>query len=131
MIRKAIGWIVVLWIAGGMGFIVWNSQKLAELPIPVMGDVGAFQLTDQTASEFNSKQLQGKVWIANFIFTSCAGPCPTMSAIMRRFTEQLSSVEDVQFVSFSVDPERDTPDKLSEYGARYHADPKKWIFLKT
>lgn len=129
MIRKAIGWIVVLWIAGGMAFIVWNSRKLAELPIPVMGDVGAFQLTDQTARDFNSSQLSGKVWIANFIFTSCAGPCPTMSAIMRRFTEQLSRVEEVQFVSFSVDPERDTPEKLSEYGARYHADPEKWFFL--
>lgn len=129
MIRKAAGLLVILWIAGGMAFIVWNSKKLAELPLPVLGDVGPFQLTDQMARDFNSSQLSGKVWIADFIFTSCAGPCPTMSAVMRRFTEQLSSVDQVRFVSFSVDPDRDTPERLAEYGVRFHADPSRWFFL--
>ena len=129
MIRKAAFVFVVLWIAGSMAFIVWNSRKLAELPLPVLGEAGAFQLTDQSARSVGSRQLGGKVWIADFIFTSCAGPCPTMSALMRRFTEQLSDFDQVRFVSFSVDPERDTPERLAEYGARYHADPERWFFL--
>ena len=129
MIRKAAGLFVVLWIAGGMAFIVWNSKKLAELPLPVLGEVGTFQLTDQSARPLNASRLNGKVWIADFIFTSCAGPCPTMSALMRRFTEQLSDFDQVRFVSFSVDPERDTPERLAEYGMQYHADPQRWFFL--
>lgn len=129
MIRKMVGFIVVLWIAAGMAFIVWNSRKLAEVPLPVMGDVGEFQLTDQIGRSFSGSQLKGQVWIADFIFTSCAGPCPMMSALMRRFTEQLAEIENVRFVSFSVDPERDTPERLMEYGARYHADPNRWFFL--
>ncbi|MBP9864934.1 MAG: SCO family protein [Candidatus Omnitrophica bacterium] len=129
MIRKAAGLLVVLWIAGGMAFIVWNSRKLAELPLPILGDVGAFQLTDQSARPFDSSQLNGKVWIADFIFTRCAGPCPTMSAVMRRFTEQLSGLDQVRFVSFSVDPDYDTPERLAEYGVRFHADPNRWFFL--
>jgi len=129
MIRKAAGLFVVLWIAGGMAFIVWNSRKLAELPLPILGDVGAFQLTDQSARPFDSRQLNGKVWIADFIFTRCAGPCPTMSAVMRRFTEQLSGLDQVRFVSFSVDPDYDTPERLAEYGVRFHADPNRWFFL--
>lgn len=129
MIRKAAGLFVVLWIAGGMAFIVWNSRKLAELPLPVLGDVGAFELSDQSGRLVKADKLNGKVWIADFIFTSCAGPCPTMSALMRRFTEQLSDADQVRFVSFSVDPERDTPERLAEYGVRYHADPDRWFFL--
>jgi len=129
MIRKAALLFVVLWIVGSMAFIVWNSRKLAELPLPVLGDVGTFQLTDQKARPLGAEQLKGRVWIANFIFTHCAGPCPTMSALMRRFTEQLSNVDQVRFVSFSVDPERDTPERLAEYGVRYYADPERWFFL--
>jgi len=112
-----------------MAFIYFNSQNLAQAPLPILGSVGSFALTNQQSQIFNQSQLDGKVWIANFIFTHCAGPCPMMSAVMRRFTEQLADEEKVRFVSFSVDPVRDTPEKLRQYGEKYHADPEKWFFL--
>ncbi len=127
--RRLAGIFVVLWIAGSMAFIFWNSRKLAEKPLPVLGEIPAFQMTDQTGRAFDSAQLAGKVWIADFMFTYCAGPCPMMSSVMRRFTEQLSRFENVRFVSISVDPARDTPERLAEYAEAFKADPEKWFFL--
>ena len=74
-------------------------------------------------------QLLGKPWIANFIFTSCAGQCPLMSAQMAKLQSQFSTETGFQFVSFTVDPKRDTPEILSEYADRYQAEKGRWFFL--
>ncbi|MCH8052492.1 MAG: SCO family protein [Planctomycetes bacterium] len=75
------------------------------------------------------KDLLGRVWIADFIFTSCAGPCPQMSRHMQRLQTDLADLKSLRLVSFSVDPERDTPEVLRTYGERYDADPQRWLFL--
>ena len=71
--------------------------------------------------------LLGSVWVADFMFTNCPGPCPRMSAQMRKV--QQGTPAGVKLVSFSVDPQRDTPDVLVKYAARYQADPARWHFL--
>jgi protein SCO1/2 len=86
-----------------------------------------FQLTDQYGQPFDSARLKGKVWVADFIFTSCAGVCPQMSEKMSQLQQQLKS--DVVLISFSVDPNRDTPDVLLRYSQRYRAQPGRWFFL--
>jgi len=73
------------------------------------------------------QELAGKVWVADFIFTHCAGVCPAMSSNMRKLQERL--FEDVRLVSFSVDPYNDTPEVLTEYANRYGADRDRWLFL--
>ena len=96
--------------------------------MPEYGATPDFELTERSGRTVTAGDLAGKVWVADFIFTTCAGPCPLMSthmAALQRATEDL----DVQLVSFSVDPERDTPEVLSEYAARYKADPERWLFL--
>jgi protein SCO1/2 len=98
-------------------------------PLPVYGQVPDFQLTSQTSEPFDRKALDGKVWVADFIFTHCSGPCPRLSAQMRRVQTAVTELPDVRLVSFSVDPERDTPAVLAEYAARYHAQPGRWFFL--
>ncbi len=87
-----------------------------------------FELIDQQGRPFSSQELHDNVWIADFVFTSCAGPCPLMSQRMSELQAALADVENVRFVSFSVDPERDTPQVLREYAARYDAGPR-WTFL--
>jgi protein SCO1/2 len=99
-------------------------------PLPIFNTVPAFHLTSQTGEAFNSDMaLKGKVWIADFIFTTCTGPCPRMTSQMKRVQKDLSRLDDVRLVSFTVDPENDTPAALSEYAKRYAADPARWFFL--
>lgn len=87
----------------------------------------ALALTDQTGKPFNTSQLRGHPWVADFIFTSCAGVCPTMTAKMVEL--QKSTPPDVHLVSFTVDPETDTPAILKAYGESFHASFDRWHFL--
>jgi cytochrome oxidase Cu insertion factor (SCO1/SenC/PrrC family) len=91
------------------------------------GTVPEFTLTESSGRTVRLQDLQGKVWIADFIFTSCAGSCPAMTGQMRRLQDTLPL--EIALVSFSVDPKRDTPDVLARYAKEFHADPQRWMFL--
>jgi protein SCO1/2 len=106
--------------------IVEQSDS-SDAPPPVMYSVPSFKLVDQDAQTSTSDQLLGHPWIADFIFTTCASLCPTMSARMADLQTQLPA--DVKLVSFSVDPVHDNPAALKQYGERYHAIAGRWIFL--
>jgi protein SCO1 len=84
-------------------------------------------LTDQEGKPFSISQLHGRVWVADFIFTSCAGSCPVMSHEMAEL--QKKTPADVNLVSFTVDPKTDTAPILKEYGQGLHADFARWHFL--
>lgn len=107
--------------------VLAGCRNVPELP--VYGEVPAFQLTAQDGREFDRSALDGNVWVADFIFTSCRGPCPLMSNRMRRVQSAVSGFPDVRLVSFTIDPETDTPPVLAEYAKRYQADPARWFFL--
>ena len=97
--------------------------------LPVHNAVPAFALTAHTGGEFNSEDvLKGSVWVADFIFTTCHGPCPRMTSQMRRLQQDLAGVPNVKLVSFTVDPETDTPEVLAEYARQYGAEDG-WYFL--
>ena len=101
-----------------------------EQPLPVYGQVPRFELTAESGEPFDSaKSLDGNIWIADFIFTTCTGPCPRMSAQMRQVQNATAGTPGIRLVSFTVDPEHDTPPVLAEYAKRYHADPQRWHFL--
>jgi protein SCO1 len=101
----------------------------SEPPLPTYGVVPEFRLTAHTGQEFSSTGLNGKIWVADFMFTNCPGPCPRMTTQMRKIQEAFARQPDVRFVSFTVDPERDTPEVLAAYARRYQADLKTWHFL--
>ncbi|HEY3246291.1 MAG TPA: SCO family protein [Phycisphaerae bacterium] len=101
----------------------------AETGPPVLWPVQDFTLTDATGRTITRKDLLGKVWVADFIFTSCAGTCPTMTKAMKQVEQDLADVPDLKLVSISVDPGRDTPEVLAGYAKYYHADPQRWLFL--
>ena len=97
-------------------------------PPPSLGSIPNFRLTDQTGQTFDStKTLNGHVWVANFIFTNCMGPCPRMTSQMRQLRNKATG--DLQLVSFTIDPDRDTPEVLTAYAKRFQADSRNWHFL--
>ena len=98
-------------------------------PLPVLGHVPDFRLISQSGEPFDGKSLDGKIWVADFIYTHCPGPCPRMSSQMHRVQTAVTEIPDVRLVSFSVDPERDTPSVLAEYAKRYEAQSGRWFFL--
>ncbi len=92
-------------------------------PLPVFGDVPDFSLTDQEGRTVTKKDLAGSVWVADFIYTGCATACPAL-------TQRMAELKPVaRLVSFSVDPEVDTVERLKTYSERFGADPASWSFL--
>ena len=92
------------------------------------GSVPEFQLINQDGKQFGSANLRGKIWIADFIYTTCPGPCPMISSRMSELQKPLQKT-DVHLVSFTVDPAKDTPDVLRTYAERLQAEPGRWDFL--
>lgn len=97
--------------------------------LPVLYDVPEFRLTAQDGQPFDSKVLAGKIWVADFIYTTCPGPCPRMTSQMHEVQTAVRTMADVRFVSFTVDPAHDTPPVLAEYAKLHRADPARWYFL--
>ncbi len=93
--------------------------------LPVLYDVPPFTLTSELGQPFASTALHGQVWVADFIFTHCPGPCLRMSAQMKKLQDDTK----VRLVSFTVDPARDTPEVLAGYAKRYQARTARWTFL--
>lgn len=97
--------------------------------LPSLGSIPPFAFRDANGQEFSSSQLSGKVWIADFFFTNCPGPCPRMSNQLSQLQAKFPEYKDLRVISITVDPARDTPEVLNAYAKRYHADPARWIFL--
>ncbi len=104
-----------------------NGFEVKELK--VFGEVPSFSLTERTGQLLRKEDLQGKVWLASFIYTHCAGQCPMISKQMKEIQRKLRFKERFRLVSISVDPERDTPSELTKYADEFEADPYKWLFL--
>ena len=89
-----------------------------------------FSYTDQNGKPFSLSDLKGKVWIADFVYANCKTICPPMTAHMASIQKQLAKAGlKADIVSFSVDPGDDTPEKLVEFGQKFHADFSNWHFL--
>ena len=98
--------------------------------LPSLGALPAFALTDQDGKRLGSAELRGKVWVAAFMFTRCPTICPRITRRMRELQVEAKARKlDVTLVSFSVDPEHDTPEVLREYARKYQAEPASWRFL--
>lgn len=104
----------------------------APRSLPVLGTLPEFSLTDQHAGTFGSQQLEGMVWIANFIFTRCTATCPVQTqelAGLQRTLRDHPLRSEIRFISVTVDPGFDTPEVLQAYAASHAADPQLWRFL--
>ncbi len=101
----------------------------AHASLPSYADVPDFSLTDQAGAKFDSSSaLSGHVWVADFMFTTCPGPCPRMSKQMSQVQAALEG-SDARMISLTVDPANDTPPVLMKYAKYYSAHPGVWFFL--
>ncbi|MFZ5478998.1 MAG: SCO family protein [Myxococcota bacterium] len=98
-------------------------------PLPQLAEVPAFTLQDQTGATVTRDTLLGKVWVADFIFTTCPDICPVLSAHMAEVQARYAGNDAVRLVSLSVDPVTDTPPVLATYAARFGATHPTWLFL--
>ncbi len=104
----------------------------AAADLPVLATVPDFLFVDQRAEPYGSPDLRGKVFIADFFYTSCTAICERLTAKVTEVQKNLANdplFADVKIVSFSVDPEHDTPAVLKNYGERFKADRARWHFL--
>jgi protein SCO1 len=109
---------------------VWAMRTRVPPPPPVLGSLPAFRLTDQAGAPFGSAELAGRVWIASFIFTRCPTICPAVTSQMARVQGRTRNLEPaLHLVSFTVDPEFDTPARLAAYAREHRASPRMWTFL--
>jgi protein SCO1 len=98
-------------------------------PLPVLGQVADFTLTNQLGQAVTLADLRGKVWVADIIFTRCPGPCTRMTRQMAEVQAGLPARSTAQLISLTTDPEFDTPPVLQQYATRFNADPARWHFL--
>jgi protein SCO1/2 len=132
--RSGIAWklILILIPIVTLLLLLWlrhmEVAALRQRTVSSYGAVPAFQLVNQNGQAFGSAQLAGKIWIADFIYTTCPGPCPMISSRMSELQKPFEK-SDVHLVSFSVDPEKDTPQVLRGYAEKLQADPARWDFL--
>ncbi|MCI0463070.1 MAG: DUF420 domain-containing protein [Gemmataceae bacterium] len=94
-----------------------------------LGPAPDFALTERNGQTVRRDDLLGKVWVAHFFFTECAGGCSTTTDNLAKLHQLLAAHPDVILVSFTVNPTKDTPEKLREYAERWGADTQRWLFL--
>jgi cytochrome oxidase Cu insertion factor (SCO1/SenC/PrrC family) len=127
------------WLLSVFGVTLLSVPVVATLvarahhgALPHLGEVPAFTLTDQAGRPLATRDLDGKVWVADFIFTSCSQVCPRLTgemAKLQRYLINRGADGRVQLVSITVDPERDTPERLAAYAAGFQADARVWKFV--
>ena len=106
---------------------LWGCN--APLPLDDLGPVADFQLTERSGRKVSLSDMHGKIWIASFVFTRCAGPCPQVTGTMARVQAELGERNNIHLVSFTVDPDRDSLADLREYADHFGADKDRWLFL--
>jgi protein SCO1/2 len=108
-------------------FVSTRVEK--KVLLPTFGSVPSFNFVSEQGEHVSNAVFLGKVTIADFVFTQCAGACPVMSSKMAELQQEFLPDRRTQFVSFSVDPANDTPDVLRQYARQYGAVKGRWIFL--
>jgi len=130
---RRLGWagaFLVFVLAVAMGYSMWQASLRRDVEkLPVIRAVPEFSLVDQNGRTVTNADLRGKIWIADFIFTRCKGPCPLMTARMLEMQKALTKTPEVKLVSVTVDPAHDTPAVLKAYAETNFADPERWKFL--
>lgn len=130
--RLVVIFVLTMLASVGGGFLA-NSLRTRKPPEPVaetkLAPVPPFKLTERSGKAVTTDDLKGKVWVASFVFTRCTGPCPAVAATMARLQSDLADVPDLRLVTFTIDPDRDTPDELKKYAAHFRADADRWLFL--
>ena len=118
--------------AGAVYVLKRTPRQAAAPPARVLATLPPFVLESERGESLGLHDLLGSVWVADFIFTRCAGTCPMITSAMAELARESQAdpaLASVRFVSISVDPDFDRPEVLREYASRHRADPARWSFL--
>ena len=139
ILRRLVWGLLAIVLAGIIGIAVWTGLEVwprqggwDQRPLEELGNFGKvpdFSLIERSGKPLGLSDLHEKVWIANFMYTTCKDTCPLQSAEMAKLQAELSDRADIRLVSITIDPERDTPQILSGYADRFKADLDRWLFL--
>lgn len=130
--RRTIIWIIpAVVLASIIGIAAWRELRPGREPLPVLATVPDFSLTERDGDSLGIADLRGNLWVADFIFTRCGGTCPIMTTNMGEIQQALlqRGYGDVKLVSFTVDPQYDTPEVLRTYAEGYGARAGVWYFI--
>jgi protein SCO1/2 len=133
--RRPIEWLVwgalIATVVAITGVFAWTTLRQPEnqIALPLNYPLPDFTLTNQAGQPVTLASLRGQVWVADIIFTQCAGPCPVMTAKMADVQARLPRSSPVKLVTLTTDPDNDSPEVLKAFGERFNADFTRWSFL--
>jgi len=127
--EKLIWGILAAALVAVMGAAILTAVRPRGPELDRLGPAPNFTLISQEGKPFSRDELLGTVWIADFMYTRCQGLCPILAQRMATIQGDLQGTKGWRLVSFSVDPEYDTPEVLTAYAAEHGADPADWTFL--
>lgn len=108
---------------------IYGERDNDEKGDTIYHTVGNFSLKNQEGDVYSHNDLDGKIYVADFFFTSCPSICPKMTTNMKKFAAAFKNNDEVRIVSFTVDPERDTVEKLKKYADKNGINSKQWNLL--
>ena len=134
MNKLLVFWVAILFLFVGVISTWFVVKRFGDRPLVGQeetdygGPLDHFQLTQSTGNSFDSRTLDGQVWVTNFFYSSCPSICLRENIAVQEL-EQEFGPRGVKFVSITIDPATDTPGHLDEYSRRFNADPSRWFFL--
>jgi len=131
MSKKAVFLIAFFLILfGGFYFAMGHFiPGFKEVRLPVLGSVHPFAFTNQQGKRITEKDVAGKVFVAEYFFTTCKGICPKMNSNIKKIYADFAGESDFRILSHTVDPETDSVARMKKYADSLGADPAKWWFL--
>ncbi|MBT5095378.1 MAG: SCO family protein [Halobacteriovoraceae bacterium] len=124
-------WLIFVSLAFGYPLVRSMLRELPPAPAPLY-KVPEFELINEFGKTFGSKNLEGKAYLASFVFTSCPTTCPGQMERLQKVQKRMRGLgTNVAIVTFTVDPEYDTPKVLHKFARKYQSNPFIWSFLTT
>ncbi|MDO6433385.1 SCO family protein [Flavitalea sp. BT771] len=132
MNKKKLAFFIGFFVLLFLGFYFALARYIpgyADTKLPVLSYVHAFSFANQDGRRITEKDVAGKVYVAEYFFTTCKGICPRMNANMKKIAEEFDGEPDFRILSHTVDPEVDTVGRMKHYADSLGANPAKWWFL--
>lgn len=122
-------WLLGALVALSAIAVVLFQMKYQEPPLQKFKTLPDFKLTERSGKAMGLADLNGKVWLADFIYTTCPGTCPMLSSQLTQLQEKVLKNPDTLLVSISINPDHDTPEVLKLYAEKFQASPDRWLFF--